>query len=149
MTGLRRLTPGSRKRRRQTQDVQGRRPREQQTPSLPSPASRPLFLSPASRRTMATAPTKRRISYFYDAEIGNYHYGQGHPMKVRLLPVEALCVFLLPRRVLRGPSFLLSPLLRSLPPCPRPCPTRPCSCTHQRCLCLSSAHHHSFLTCPC
>ena len=31
---------------------------------------------------MATAPTKRRISYFYDAEIGNYHYGQGHPMKV-------------------------------------------------------------------
>ncbi|CAM9754310.1 unnamed protein product, partial [Choristocarpus tenellus] len=25
--------------------------------------------------------TKRRVSYFYDAEIGNYHYGQGHPMK--------------------------------------------------------------------
>mmetsp|Transcript_33718 Transcript_33718/g.40821 ORF Transcript_33718/g.40821 Transcript_33718/m.40821 type:complete len:462 (+) Transcript_33718:62-1447(+) len=23
----------------------------------------------------------RRVSYFYDAEIGNYHYGQGHPMK--------------------------------------------------------------------
>jgi histone deacetylase 1/2 len=39
---------------------------------------------------MATAPTKRRISYFYDAEIGNYHYGQGHPMKVRLR-VEAVC----------------------------------------------------------
>lgn len=29
------------------------------------------------------APTKKRISYFYDAEVGNYHYGQGHPMKVR------------------------------------------------------------------
>jgi hypothetical protein len=27
---------------------------------------------------------KRRVAYFYDAEIGNYHYGQGHPMKVRL-----------------------------------------------------------------
>lgn len=22
-----------------------------------------------------------RVSYFYDSEIGNYHYGQGHPMK--------------------------------------------------------------------
>lgn len=29
------------------------------------------------------ATTKKRVSYFYDAEIGNYHYGQGHPMKVR------------------------------------------------------------------
>ena len=26
--------------------------------------------------------TKKRVAYFYDAEIGNYHYGQGHPMKV-------------------------------------------------------------------
>jgi histone deacetylase 1/2 len=26
-------------------------------------------------------PTTRKVSYFYDAEIGNYHYGQGHPMK--------------------------------------------------------------------
>lgn len=25
---------------------------------------------------------KKRVSYFYDAEIGNYHYGQKHPMKV-------------------------------------------------------------------
>ena len=24
---------------------------------------------------------KRRVSYFYDTEIGNYHYGMGHPMK--------------------------------------------------------------------
>ena len=23
----------------------------------------------------------RKVSYFYDAEIGNFHYGQGHPMK--------------------------------------------------------------------
>jgi hypothetical protein len=27
---------------------------------------------------------KRRVSYFYDPEIGNYHYGQGHPMKVSI-----------------------------------------------------------------
>jgi hypothetical protein len=27
---------------------------------------------------------KRRVSYFYDPDIGNYHYGQGHPMKVNL-----------------------------------------------------------------
>jgi len=25
--------------------------------------------------------SRRRVSYFYDAEVGNYHYGQGHPMK--------------------------------------------------------------------
>ena len=26
---------------------------------------------------------KTRVAYYYDSEIGNYHYGQGHPMKVR------------------------------------------------------------------
>ena len=25
--------------------------------------------------------SKPRTSYFYDSEIGNFHYGQGHPMK--------------------------------------------------------------------
>jgi histone deacetylase 1/2 len=25
--------------------------------------------------------SQRRVSYFYDPDIGNYHYGQGHPMK--------------------------------------------------------------------
>eukprot|EP00252_Welwitschia_mirabilis_P001265 TRINITY_DN1115_c0_g2_i1.p1 TRINITY_DN1115_c0_g2~~TRINITY_DN1115_c0_g2_i1.p1 ORF type:complete len:485 (-),score=107.55 TRINITY_DN1115_c0_g2_i1:389-1843(-) len=25
--------------------------------------------------------TKRRVTYYYDPEIGNYYYGQGHPMK--------------------------------------------------------------------
>uniref|UniRef100_A0A7S2K145 Histone deacetylase n=1 Tax=Leptocylindrus danicus TaxID=163516 RepID=A0A7S2K145_9STRA len=25
--------------------------------------------------------SQKRVSYFYDAEIGNFHYGQGHPMK--------------------------------------------------------------------
>ena len=25
---------------------------------------------------------KKKVAYFYDAEVGNYHYGQGHPMKV-------------------------------------------------------------------
>ncbi|BAS77633.1 Os02g0215200 [Oryza sativa Japonica Group] len=24
---------------------------------------------------------KRRVCYFYDPEVGNYYYGQGHPMK--------------------------------------------------------------------
>ncbi len=28
-----------------------------------------------------TSKDSRRVSYFYDAEVGNYHYGQGHPMK--------------------------------------------------------------------
>lgn len=25
--------------------------------------------------------SKRRISYFYDGDVGNFYYGQGHPMK--------------------------------------------------------------------
>jgi histone deacetylase 1/2 len=31
--------------------------------------------------TGSTSASSRRVSYFYDAEVGNYHYGQGHPMK--------------------------------------------------------------------
>ena len=33
--------------------------------------------------TVAKIKWKREagVAYFYDAEIGNYHYGQGHPMK--------------------------------------------------------------------
>jgi histone deacetylase 1/2 len=29
----------------------------------------------------APAQGKHRVCYFYDNEIGNYYYGQGHPMK--------------------------------------------------------------------
>ena len=29
-----------------------------------------------------TGAPKRKVAYFYDSDIGNYHYGQGHPMKV-------------------------------------------------------------------
>ncbi|KAL3839136.1 hypothetical protein ACJIZ3_023727 [Penstemon smallii] len=25
--------------------------------------------------------SKRKVCYFYDSEVGNYYYGQGHPMK--------------------------------------------------------------------
>lgn len=32
-------------------------------------------------KSNATDGVKRRVAYFYDGEIGNYHYGQGHPMK--------------------------------------------------------------------
>jgi hypothetical protein len=27
---------------------------------------------------------KRRVSYFYDPDVGNYHYGTLHPMKVTM-----------------------------------------------------------------
>jgi hypothetical protein len=37
---------------------------------------------------------KRRVSYFYDPDIGNYHYGQGHPMKVTCI-ILAIYQFLL------------------------------------------------------
>jgi len=30
---------------------------------------------------MSRASGKQKVSYFYDSEIGNYYYGQGHPMK--------------------------------------------------------------------
>lgn len=31
---------------------------------------------------MSTAPhSKKRVCYYYDSDIGNYYYGQGHPMK--------------------------------------------------------------------
>ncbi|XP_005100475.1 probable histone deacetylase 1-B isoform X2 [Aplysia californica] len=30
---------------------------------------------------MTTLPPKRKICYYYDGDIGNYYYGQGHPMK--------------------------------------------------------------------
>jgi hypothetical protein len=34
---------------------------------------------------------KRRVSYFYDPDIGNYHYGQGHPMKVSDSLSSSIC----------------------------------------------------------
>ena len=37
--------------------------------------------------------TKRKVCYFYDPEIGNYHYGPGHPMKPHRLAVTHSLVF--------------------------------------------------------
>jgi histone deacetylase 1/2 len=35
----------------------------------------------------------RKVSYFYDADVGNYHYGQGHPMKPhRIRMTHNLCL---------------------------------------------------------
>lgn len=31
--------------------------------------------------TTTTTGNKKRVCYYYDADIGNYYYGQGHPMK--------------------------------------------------------------------
>ena len=31
--------------------------------------------------------TKKRVAYFYDPEVGNFHYGPGHPMKPHRLSV--------------------------------------------------------------
>lgn len=31
--------------------------------------------------------TERRVSYFYNADVGNFHYGAGHPMKPQRLAV--------------------------------------------------------------
>ena len=37
--------------------------------------------------------SKRRVCYFYDPEVGNYHYGPGHPMKPHRLSVTHSLVF--------------------------------------------------------
>jgi hypothetical protein len=39
-----------------------------------------------------TSDVKRRVAYFYDSEIGNYHYGQGHPMKVSEINYELIYI---------------------------------------------------------
>lgn len=36
------------------------------------------------------AEGKRKVAYFYDADIGNYHYGPGHPMKVPIRYLTSL-----------------------------------------------------------
>ncbi|TKC42223.1 hypothetical protein EI555_013404, partial [Monodon monoceros] len=28
-----------------------------------------------------TQGTRRKVCYYYDGDVGNYYYGQGHPMK--------------------------------------------------------------------
>jgi len=52
--------------------------------SIPlSPSIQPSSSSQQQLTTTksSSSSSNRRVSYFYDAEIGNYHYGQGHPMK--------------------------------------------------------------------
>ncbi|TFJ84910.1 hypothetical protein NSK_003942 [Nannochloropsis salina CCMP1776] len=62
------------------------------------------------------APTKRRISYFYDSDIGNFHYGQGHPMKPhRVRMTHSLVVYYWLYRnmeILRPKPVLLSEMTR-------------------------------------
>ena len=36
--------------------------------------------SSTSATTMASQ-SKKKICYYYDGDVGNYYYGQGHPMK--------------------------------------------------------------------
>ena len=42
-----------------------------------APPSFPFPPSPA----LPPAPARAQVAYFYDADVGNYYYGQGHPMK--------------------------------------------------------------------
>ena len=43
------------------------------------------FITQGSRNCESSMPEsssgKKRIAYFYDSEVGNYHFGYGHPMK--------------------------------------------------------------------
>ena len=38
----------------------------------------PLF---PTNTNLGQSGVKKRVSYFYDPDIGNFHYGSGHPMK--------------------------------------------------------------------
>ena len=37
--------------------------------------------APVLQRVRPAAKPSARVCYFYDGDIGNYYYGQGHPMK--------------------------------------------------------------------
>lgn len=41
----------------------------------PNPSSAPLHWPTASHQP------QKRVCYFFDSDIGNYHYAAGHPMK--------------------------------------------------------------------
>ena len=45
--------------------------------NAPHSADEPLF-APISN---SSNPNPSRVCYFFDSDIGNYHYGPGHPMK--------------------------------------------------------------------
>ena len=50
---------------------------------------------------------KRKVTYFYDPEIGNYYYGAGHPMKpFRIRMTHSLVVSIFNKRNLVGLTFL-------------------------------------------
>lgn len=49
---------------------------------------------------------KQRVSYFYDPELGNYHYGQGHPMKPHRVRMTHNLVRLRLNFMLFGPEFV-------------------------------------------
>lgn len=42
----------------------------------------------------------RRVSYFYDPDVGNFHYGPGHPMKPHRLSVGFMFILCLKKRKL-------------------------------------------------
>ena len=37
--------------------------------------------TPASAIATMAPHSKKKICYYYDGDVGNYYYGQGHPMK--------------------------------------------------------------------
>ena len=45
------------------------------------------FLLPCIADKNSVMSSRRRVAYFYDPEVGNYHYGPGHPMKPHRLSV--------------------------------------------------------------
>jgi hypothetical protein len=56
-----------------------------------------------------------RVAYFYDSEIGNYHYGVGHPMKVRCRKSRIASAPLFVEDALVRVSMVVSALLAPAP----------------------------------
>ena len=37
--------------------------------------------SSTEEAVVASSASTRRVTYFFDCDVGNFHYGAGHPMK--------------------------------------------------------------------
>lgn len=54
--------------------------------------------------TPIAGESKKRVCYFFDSDIGNYHYGNGHPMKPHRIKMTHSLVMKYARLLLKAKS---------------------------------------------
>jgi len=84
----------------------------------------------AGGQAALSGPRKRRVSYFYQGDVGHYYYGPGHPMKPHRLKLthHLLLSYGLYKHLTVYVSFVPDSAIRSvaqLTVCPA---TTPCNC---------------------